>query len=178
MDIVMQETWKPLKESSWYDVSDLGRVRSWRSRKCGQRRVVPTIMKQHESPWGVRVTLRVVDGDRQVSNFAVAALVAEAFISPRPPGLVCRHLNDDRWDHRVSNLAWGTIADNSEDARRNGKSPLGIRHGCVKLTIEQVTRIRAAMLRGEPRRLAKEFGVSESLVSLIRHGHIWKETGA
>lgn len=177
MDIAMQETWKPLRESSWYDVSDLGRVRSWRSRKRGQRRAVPTILKQHEGPWGVFVTVRLVDNDRRTSSFAVAPLVAEAFIGPRPSGHVCRHLNDDRWDHRVSNLAWGTVADNSADARRNGKAALGLRHGCTKLTIMQVERIRAITKRGEAVRLANEFGVSQGLISMIRRGRVWKETG-
>lgn len=173
MDIVMQEIWKPLRESSWYDVSNFGRVRSWRNRKRGQRRDVPTILKPHEGRWGVAVALRLVDGDRRTMMRAICWLVAEAFICPRPPGLLCRHLNDDRWDNRVDNLAWGTVADNSEDA----KAPLGERHGCAKLTAEQVVRLRAATKRGEARRLAREFGVSESLVSLIRHGHVWKEIG-
>lgn len=177
MDIAMPEIWKPLKVSAWYDVSDLGCVRSWRSRKRGQRRIVPTVMKQFEGPWGVFVTLRIVDGDRRTSGFAVAVLVAETFTGPRPPGFACRHLNDNRWDHRVSNLAWGTVADNSEDARRNGKVPLGVRHGCAKLSVVQVKRIRAITMRGEARSLAREFGVSEGLISMIRNGRIWKETG-
>jgi len=177
MDIAMLETWKPLSESSWYDVSTHGHVRSWRSRRHGQRRTVPTLLKAHDGPWGVAVALRLIDGDRRTFQRAVCWLVAEAFIGSRPPGLVCRHLNDDRWNNRVENLAWGTVADNSKDAKRNGKAPLGGRHGCAKLSAEQVARIRAATRRGEPRRLAKEFGVSESLVSMIRRGYVWKETG-
>ena len=173
----MQEIWKPLRESSWYDVSNLGRVRSWRSRKRSQRRDVPNLLKLWESDWGVYVMLRLIDGDRRTTARIVAWLVAEAFIGTRPEGNVCRHLNDDQWNNRVDNLAWGTVADNSEDARRNGKAPLGARHGCSKLSVEQVKRVREVTKRGEQRRLAQEFGVSEGLVSIIRRGLLWKETG-
>jgi hypothetical protein len=126
--------------------------------------------QQFEGPWGVFVTLRIVDGDRRTSGFAVAVVVAETFIGSRSPGLVGRHLNDNRWDHRISNLAWGTVANNSEDARRNGKAPLGGRRGCAKLSVVQVERIRAITMRGEVRSL-------EGLISMIRNGLIWKETG-
>jgi hypothetical protein len=171
----MQEICKPLSESSWYDVSNRGRVRSWRSRKHGERRPIPTILKVHDGRWGVAVALRLIDGDRRTMQRAVSCLVAEAFISARPAGMVCRHLNDDRRDNRVENLAWGTVADNSADAKRNGKAPAGIRHGCAKLTLEQVLRIRSVTKRGEARRLAQEFCVSESLLSMIRHGRVRKE---
>jgi len=175
MDIVMQEIWKPLRESSWYDVSNLGRVRSWRSRKRGQRREVPNPLKIWKSDWGVSVMLRLVEGDRRTTARIVAWLVADAFIGPRPEGNVCRHLNDDQWDNRVENLVWGTVAANWADARRNGKAPVAERHGCAKLSAGQVRQIRSISKRGEARRLAQKFGVSEGIVSMIRHGHYWKD---
>ena len=162
----MQEIWKPLRESAWYDVSSLGHVRSWRSRKRGQRREVPNQLKIWKSDWGVSVMLRLIDGDRRTTARIVAWLVAEAFIGPRPEGHVCRHLNDDQWDN---------CAENWEDARRNGKAPVAQRHGCAKLTAGQVRQIRSVAKRGEARRIAQEFGVSEALVSMIRRGHNWKD---
>lgn len=47
-------------------------------------------------------------------------LVAEAFI-PNPDNLpIVRHLDDDRSNNCVDNLAWGTQKDNYEDSVRNG----------------------------------------------------------
>lgn len=47
-------------------------------------------------------------------------LVALAFIGPRPDGAdVVRHLDDDKSNNHVSNLAYGTFQDNSDDKRRN-----------------------------------------------------------
>jgi len=48
-------------------------------------------------------------------------LLAEHFI-PNPNNFkFVRHLNDDKLDFRLENLAWGTHADNAADAIRNGK---------------------------------------------------------
>lgn len=47
-------------------------------------------------------------------------LVLEHFVGPRPPGEVGRHLNDNRLDNRVENLAWGSLSDNTQDLLRNG----------------------------------------------------------
>lgn len=46
--------------------------------------------------------------------------MAEAFLGPRPDGLVVRHLDDDRTNNRASNLAYGTASDNQRDSVRNG----------------------------------------------------------
>lgn len=55
-------------------------------------------------------------------------VIAELFIGPRPEGLLVRHLDDDRENNCVSNLAYGTYKDNSQDAIRNGKVPIGNDH--------------------------------------------------
>ena len=97
----------------YYEVSDLGRVRSLHS---GRRRhgsiLVPR--KRH----GDRLVMLCVDGVTRTRP--IHQLVCEAFHGPRPVGHVTRHLNSVRHDNRPENLAWGTHADNSEDRRRSG----------------------------------------------------------
>ena len=41
----------------------------------------------------------------------VGSVVLEAFVGPRPKGLVCCHLNGDTVDNRLENLKWGTRAE-------------------------------------------------------------------
>lgn len=55
-------------------------------------------------------------------------LVLETFVGPRPHGQCCRHLDDDRMNNRLDNLAWGTRRENAEDSRRNGRILAGERH--------------------------------------------------
>lgn len=50
----------------------------------------------------------------------VHVLVLEAFDKPRPPGMVGRHLDGDKLNNHISNLAWGTPAENTADSRRHG----------------------------------------------------------
>lgn len=40
-------------------------------------------------------------------------LVSDAFLPPRPLGMVIRHLNDDKEDTHADNLAYGTRKDNT-----------------------------------------------------------------
>lgn len=59
--------------------------------------------------------------DGRYYNRTVHSLVAEAFHGPRPHGHEVRHLDDDRFNNHVSNLAYGTHRDNMQDAIRNGR---------------------------------------------------------
>ena len=59
--------------------------------------------------------------------------LAEAFIGPSPfPGAVVRHLNDDKLDNRIENLAWGTHQQNIDDQIRNGKHRRYRTTGCTR----------------------------------------------
>lgn len=53
-------------------------------------------------------------------NFPVHRLVIETWVGPAPsPKHVVRHLNDVHGDNRHTNLCWGTIKENSADAKCN-----------------------------------------------------------
>lgn len=92
-----------------YAVSTVGRVYSFKSKK-----LMSTYRDPHNYPM-LRVCHRGVP--RLVK---VAELVLEAFVGPRPPGLVVRHLNDISDDSRLENLKWGTMSENRYDSVRNG----------------------------------------------------------
>ena len=64
-----------------------------------------------------------VSVNRDGNNVTCAAhvLVAEAWIGPRPPGEHVRHLNGDKTDNRVENLAYGSPKDNARDSEVAGK---------------------------------------------------------
>lgn len=52
----------------------------------------------------------------------VHVLVLEAFDRPRPKGAVCRHLDGNPINNHLSNLAWGTHKENTEDRKRHGRA--------------------------------------------------------
>ena len=66
------------------------------------------------------VRINVRDAANKMRTYLAHVWVLEAFVGPRPEGALARHLNDDPTDNRVENLAWGSVADNTSDAYRNG----------------------------------------------------------
>lgn len=50
----------------------------------------------------------------------VHSLVLEAFVGPKPEGMQCRHLNGNKQDNRLENLAWGTAKENAADSVAHG----------------------------------------------------------
>lgn len=53
-------------------------------------------------------------------NAAVAHLVLEAFVGPRPPGQEARHLDGNPLRNVLENLAWGPKSENAYDSIRHG----------------------------------------------------------
>jgi hypothetical protein len=58
----------------------------------------------------------------------VHLIVAYAWHGPPKPGQICRHLDDNPNNFDSDNLAWGTHAENMQDAIRNGRYLVGERH--------------------------------------------------
>lgn len=118
----MTEEWRSVSGyEGVYEVSDMGRVKSlarsvphpkgvaWK-----QERILRPI--RHKS--GHVSVIFSVNGERK--KMAVHRLVLEAFVGPAPAGLWGRHWDDDPTNNSVSNLRWGTPAQNTEDSVRNG----------------------------------------------------------
>lgn len=103
----------------------------------------------------------------------VHRLVLRAFKGDPPEGTVCRHLDGDRLNNHPSNLAWGSQRENCHDTiRHNGKSPN------AKLSYKQAVKIRAKVKkRGDKTRIARELGLSVTLVSRIALGKTYYSNG-
>jgi len=162
------EEWREIGEAPGYWVSNMGRVRSKRGK----------FLKPVPNNCGYpRITLY---GGKRVGTY-LHTLVLETFVGPRPANMQVRHLNGNRADPRLSNLAYGTAQENRADRIGHGTDSTCDEHGCAKLTWEQVEIIRAAYdARTDPRnwgarRLAAEFGVDNTTVSKIARRKIWKK---
>jgi hypothetical protein len=82
-------------------------------------------------------------------------------------GEVCRHLNGDRLDNRLENLAWGTISENRMDSTLHGTGS--------KLSEDDVRKIRNLLMRSalSHRQIAWLFGVCGGAVHNISTGRTW-----
>lgn len=107
------------------------------------------------------------------ANRAVHRLVAATFLPPRPsPAHEVRHLNGDKSDPRLANLAWGTRQDNADDRARHGRTARGEANGAARLSVGQADEIKRAVGITD-QRLAKTYGVSPRTVGRIRRGEQW-----
>lgn len=166
-------TYADIEGAPGYRVSTDGRVQtSW---TAGGPRRYPT------APWRdlclvatskgyLKVTLSGPAGRRQAN---VHRLVAEAFI-PNPGDLPCvRHLDGHQLNNNVSNLAWGTYADNEADKKRHG-TWAATHWANAKLTLVDRTSVRALVADGATHGfVAEQFGVSKSAIWRLINGDTW-----
>ena len=108
-------------------------------------------------------------------KYLVHRLVAEEFIGRCPSGQEVSHKNGNSHDNRLCNLEYATHELNEKQKIGHGTSSASERNGMAKLSAIDVINIRKAILerRETATSLAKRYGVSDSTISLIRHGKRW-----
>lgn len=182
---------RPIPFADGYSVTDTGDVYSTRRGRRVQL-----------MPWRMRHGHLVVSlrSRGKTIKTLVHRLVAFLFIGPPGEGQEVRHLNGNPADNRVTNLAWGTHAENMADMVRHGRTntrpemrctrPRGDRHPnrlrpetlvrgashpSAKLTEEQAREILRRVGCGESQAsLAREFGVTKTLVNRMKKNLCWK----
>lgn len=168
----MSEIWRPVSVPYAYEVSDHGRVR-----RSGAEHVLKGTPGNHGYPC-VRLSRK-----SQVREHLIHRLVFEAFVGPIPEKMTINHIDGIKTNNRVENLELATKAANNAHALRLGlNAPPPSRRGAdnprALLTDEQVAAIRDAFRQnpgyGAGRRLARQYGVSEGVVSLIKKQKTYK----
>lgn len=172
------ETWKPIAAADGYEVSDHGRVRSWR--RWGGRFITP----------GLATTPRLLSLKTDRDGYSIASLsiggrlryirvhrlVALAFIGEPPAGKnEVRHLDGDPTNNAPGNLAWGDTAENAMDKVAHGRSTKGRVCPFAKLTDESAREVRTLRAGGLTyKQIAASVGVSPSVVARVARGEKWR----
>src|SRR5436305_14954603 len=100
----MDDSFRPIDGFPGYRVSPLGVIHS-RWKRCGRRGGMADIwlpLKPVADRWGYLSVNLHRDGTKVTRT--VHRLVLEAFVGPRPPGLVCCHNDGNPANNRVENL--------------------------------------------------------------------------
>ena len=169
----MAEVWKKIPGYPGYDVSNRGRVRSYKGvNQNAPMRERPRLMKQRtpKSDGYPRVTLQNKDDKKVVRQ--VHLLVARAFLGPAK-GRVVLHKNGRRNNPRLSNLRYGTHQVNMDDKYIHGTHGMGERN--TQALLSERERNKILRLKGEmtQQEIAEEYGISRQAVSDIHRGITW-----
>lgn len=117
------EEWRDIPGwEGYYQASNCGRIRSV-EREVHHvdgrvRELQSKVLKPRTTPQG-RPAVNLCRGGK-CKNHTIHSLVMSAFFGSRPEGKIIRHLNDDPWDNRLSNLAYGSHHENMWDCIANG----------------------------------------------------------
>jgi len=175
----MVEGWRPVVGfEGQYDVSDLGRVRRCArlvDRSNGHAyRVAELVIAQVDSPRGYKyVGFKVARNTNRI--FLVHRLVAQAFVANPNSYPDVNHIDLNKLNNAPANLEWCTKAYNTEHAtvggRFHGRSNPNAR---FKLQPEDVDIILSRLAAGDRQHaIADDYGVSQSLVSMIKCKRCW-----
>lgn len=170
------ETWRPCVSRGEaivsYEVSDAGAVR-----RClpGHRTEAGRVLAhKYDSEGYDRMVL--MHGGKRVGR-RVHQLVAEAFIGPRPPGMVVNHIDADKTNNSACNLEYVTQGQNITHAIETGRLNPSLMGGAGRhrrparrLTDGEVQEIRAVAGREGVGQTAKRIGCSTDTVNDIQRG--------
>lgn len=181
MSINEAEEWRTIPGyEGQYEASSFGRVRSL-DRVITYRNRWGTMTSYHKPGRILRPEtnnhrggyryVNLHDGGQRLRR--VAGLVASAFLGPRPLGKQVRHLNGTSSDDRLSNLQYGTPAENAADKELHGTATRGETHVSSVLSEEDVRHIRS--LRGEltQNAIGLQYQISQQHVANIQLNKRW-----
>lgn len=168
------EEWRPAVGFEGYEVSSLGRVRSWHPANGKSAGDTPRIMSLWVSKYGYPEVCLRVGGKKKTMR--VHRLVTLAFHGAPEPGMdVCCHNDGVPSNNRADNLRWDSHKGNYADKVKHGYPVLGEAAPTAALTEAQVLEIDAALrLRLQShRQIAEQYGVSQGAISYINTGASW-----
>ena len=108
--------WCAIPGYDGYEVSALGEVRSWRP--CRDM-PTPHLLRLQKGGRGYPI-VRMRRSDGAWRTHTVHSLVMRTFVGPRPKNMEIRHLDGDRWNNTLRNLAYGTTSENAQDRVAHG----------------------------------------------------------
>lgn len=167
----MIEEWRDIAGYPSYQVSNLGRVKSFQQGK--------TMILQPELTNNGYLRVRLYK-DGKAKRFSVHRLVATAFISNPDGKPQVNHRDGHPLNNHVSNLEWATAHENMRHAYETGlvkKTEPGESHPSAKLSNEQAAQIRQNPNNLTGRQLAKKFGVDARTISNLQLGKTYGNVG-
>lgn len=173
LDTTMNEEWRMIDGfEGRYEVSNLGRVRIAKQTKQAHN-PIGYILKSYPNPSGYPT--HRLSSNNKARTVLLHRLVLFAFVGPCPKGMETRHLNGDRKDSRLPNLAWGTSKQNAYDRELHGTTTRGVKNGRAKLDESEVIEIRNLISQGLTNsQIASLYSIHHDHVYSIKNRRRWR----
>lgn len=113
----LREVWMPHPDDDGYEISNWGRVRTWKIKNSKKRRDIPQQMALHFDRHGYVYTHLCFNGKNK--NCKIHRLVMLAFHGPSDRQV--NHINFDRKDNRLPNLEYVTVTENHRHTAKHGR---------------------------------------------------------
>lgn len=167
----LTEYWLPIPGFSGYEVSNFGRVKSFRTARCHKPNINGRILKTTKSR-GYPIVQLMVNKIRKCKS--IHSLVMLAFVG-EAKGLEIDHINRIKTDNRLSNLQYLTIPEHRKKDKKGVSINKGVNSGATNLTNEQVLKIYslAHTANIKQKDIANQFNLSQTAVSSIKLGRAW-----
>jgi hypothetical protein len=168
----MEEIWKPvLGYEGLYDVSNLGRVRSYRKKWQGEVCKYPQFIKKPKMTIYGYIHIRL-SSKTESKWCSLHRVVLKAFTGPCPKGMQCCHKDNNKSNNSLDNLCWGTPSSNQSDY---GTQVMGEKHWNHKLFPLDILCIRELKRQGKSTEsLEVLYKMSKSNILRISKGDVWK----
>ncbi len=176
----VEESWKPvLGYEGYYEVSNLGNVKSLKRRQTGnQYDRVEAILKPSVLYNGyLQVCLAI---GQTKKKYSIHRLVAIAFL-PNPENKPqVNHKNGIKGDPSLKNLEWATRSENMQHAydtglaTGDGTARRGEKNAQSKYSREQVVTIKTLLKEGLPMaKIAKQLSINREYIKTVKKGNTW-----
>lgn len=164
----MREVWKAVPGyEKFYQVSTLGRVKSFHGRVSVERILNPTIDTNGY------LVLRLSD-TTTINKWYLHDIVTLTFLGPKPKNKEVRHLDGHKLNCKLSNFKYGSRAEQAADRIKHGTTLKGSKNPRAKLTEIKVEKIKKHLKRGvSVQRLAKKCKVTNEVIRKIKVGVYW-----
>jgi hypothetical protein len=151
------EIWQPVCNGC-YEVSANAEVRNAKTKR----------LRKIQTGTG-RGIVKLQDAIGQPAKWhRVAVLVLEAFVKPRPPGMIACHGPNGILDDSLLNVYWGLYHTNNGVDRMRDDTSL------AKLSPAQVLEIKERLPSETDYQIAKDYPVGAAAIRHIRRGLTWE----
>ncbi len=171
----MDDSFRQVEGFPGYRVSVLGEVQSRWNRRGWRGRMTGTWLPLKPIPdqWG-HLSVNLHRGGEKKRRY-IHQLVLEAFVGPRPHGLICCHNDGDPTNNRLENLRWDTHQSNVDDMLRHGTRRRGESAVKARLKEADVMTIRRLIAEGSSSDdLAARYGVGAANIVAIVNRRTWR----